>query len=125
MSHLFFSVLSGTIVSGNQFSLCLEMKLFLKRLFKGLLDYWRIWFYKIISSYYQNSIYIYTCKFKITIPSKAVFVTRVKADFETEHRHSKRDWNKLSCHEEKERSSSQRNIILNSRNITLLFSAIL
>ena len=59
MSHLFFSVLSGTIVSGNQFSLCLAMKLFLKRLFKGLLDYWRICFYKIISSYYQNSIYIY------------------------------------------------------------------
>lgn len=59
MSHLFFSVLSGTIVSGNQFSLSLEMKLFLKRLFKGLLDHWRIWFYKIISSYYQNSIIIY------------------------------------------------------------------
>jgi len=70
-------------------------------------------------------IYIYTCKFKITIPSKAVFVTRVKADFETEHRHSKRDWNKLSCHEEKERSSSQRNIILNSCNITLLLHFIL
>lgn len=72
-----------------------------------------------------KTVYIYTCKFKITVPSKAVFVTRVKADFETEHRHSKRDWNKLFCHEEKERSSSQRNIILNSRNITLLFSAIL
>ena len=55
MSHLFFSVLSGAIVFGNQFSLFLEMKLFLKRLFKVLLDHWRIWFFTIISSYYHNN----------------------------------------------------------------------
>ena len=44
--------------------------------------------------------YIFSCKFKITIPLKAVFLTKVKALYETERRIAKES-NKLSIHYKK------------------------
>lgn len=44
--------------------------------------------------------YIFSCKFKITIPLKAVFLTKVKALYETERRKAKES-NKLSIHYKK------------------------